>query len=598
MRDLTVAMAEEISAGLTSNRDAADAGRGAWFLGSRAALQCARRVHNDFDPTQSAMELKEVPSNRWAEQGIEFEERVVELIHLLNRRKVLDLRNLSHPEAITATTAAVTERTPVVIGGALPDDAGSHRAGRPDLLVYLGDRNDGRAGYVPVEIKSHRITKESSSGGAQISPLGHLTGGVRSWTSADRPPASAYRQRDLLQLAHYWRMLEACDFNAEVAPLGGIIGSDTCTDDDGFILWQSLTDPLFDTYSRSQGTAKRSALERYDHEFEFRIDVVNVALQQDQPDAPPPLVRPIWIEDCESCPWHDVCLEDLGDSEPSVHVTSGRLSVREWNALRRIGIETVEDLSSLDVADPRLEAYWPELEFPVSRARPRLENAVLRAQMSLAGDDVRWLGNSVDPIPRADVEVDFDLEWDGDNRIYLWGLLVTEDGVSRSESLFSWEQLEDEAEEELAGSAINSLTQLRAAAEFQGKTFLVYHYSHPEVSMVRALLARESGLLPSEDWWDDFTSECFIDLLPRVKARLFGLKGLGLKRVAGAAGFFWGEEEPSGEQTLEWIDRARSDPDDSVRQAAQDRLMQYNSDDVKATLAVRDWLDAQPKRET
>lgn len=49
-------------------------------LGSRAALQCARRTHNDFDPTQSAVELTEIPPNRWAEQGIEFEERVVELI--------------------------------------------------------------------------------------------------------------------------------------------------------------------------------------------------------------------------------------------------------------------------------------------------------------------------------------------------------------------------------------------------------------------------------------------------------------------------------------------------------------------------------------
>jgi hypothetical protein len=460
MWDLTVAMTEETSAALTSDSGTDSAGSSAWYLGSRAALQCARRAHNDFDPTLSALELKEIPPNRWAEQGLEFEIRVVELIKDLNRSDVVDLRNRAQPEAITATTAAMAERTAVVIGGALPDHAGSHRTGRPDLLVYVGDRDDGRAGYAPVEIKSHRVTKESSRGGAQISPLGNLTGGVQAQTSADLQAASTYRQRDLMQLSHYWRMLEACGLDADVAPMAGIIGSDTCTGDDGFIIWQSLTDPLFDTYSRSRGTAKRSALERYDHEFEFRIDVVNVALKQDQPDAPAPLVRPIWIEECESCPWHDVCLEDLGDSDPSVHVTSGRLSVREWNALRRIGIESVDDLSSIDTDDSRLEDYWPELEISASRARSRLEKAVIRAQMSLAGEDLRWLENTVDPIPRADVEVDFDLEWDGDNRIYLWGLLVTEDGVSRSESLFSWERLEGGAEEELATSHLERMSLL------------------------------------------------------------------------------------------------------------------------------------------
>ena len=586
-------MDQEGAEGETIVEIAEDAAAEAWVLNSRAALQCARRVHNDFDPTLSAVELKEVPPNRWAEQGIEFEVCVVDLIHALNPTGVVDLRSLPHRAAATATTKAMEQGIFVVVGGALPDDAVRHRTGRPDLLIYGGHRGDGRAGYFPVEIKSHRITKESSSGGAKMSHLGNMTVGIQIQTSADRQPASTYRQSDLMQLAHYWRMLESCNFHADVVPVGGIIGSDTCTTNEGFIVWQSLTEPFFTTYSRSHGTAKRSALERYDHEFDFRLRVVDVALRQDEPEAPMPLVRPILIEECDSCPWHEVCLEELGDADPSVHVTSGRLSVREWNALRRIGVDTVQDLASLELADTRLAAYWPELEIAPSRAKSRLEKAVLRAQMSLAGEDVRWLGNLVESIPRADVEVDFDLEWDGDSRIYLWGLLVTADGVSRSESLCSWDEMDEAGEVELAAAAIEKLILLRTAAESQGKTFLIYHYSHPEVSMVRTLLARHSGSLPSEEWWNDFTSECFIDLLPKVKERLFGLKGLGLKRVAGAAGFSWAEEEPSGEQTLEWIDQARSDPDNSVRQAAQDRLLQYNNDDVKATLALREWLVSQ-----
>ena len=72
----------------------------AWVLNSRAVLQCARRVHNDFDPTLSALELSEVSPNRWAEQGVEFEECVVELIHALNPTGVVDLRSAPWWKAI------------------------------------------------------------------------------------------------------------------------------------------------------------------------------------------------------------------------------------------------------------------------------------------------------------------------------------------------------------------------------------------------------------------------------------------------------------------------------------------------------------------
>lgn len=563
-----------------------------WLLGSRVALQCARRVHNDFDPTLCAEQLREISTTQWAERGMEFEDRVVGLIHALHPDDVVDLRDAGHEMAVHLTQQALADGVAIIIGGSLPPDSHHHRAGRPDLLIRASPRSDGRNGYVPVEIKSHRITKSSRSGGVQTTTLENLGEGIDRDARRDLVPASTNLQRDLIQLAHYWRMLESCDHQALGVPTAGIIGSDTCTATEGFILWHSLTEPLFTTYSRTHGLAERSALERYDHEFDFRVYVVEVARQQGEPDAPAPVVRPILIEECDSCPWFDVCDVEMNQDDPSRHVLSGRLSVREWNALRSIGIETVTDLSELGMDDSRLSGYWTELDISEGRARSRLEAAIVRAQMSLAGEQVRWLNNPVEPIPRADVEVDFDLEWDDENRIYLWGFLVTEDGVSRSESVYSWEPLDDVGAGDLAVAALDRLMRLKSAAERDGKSFLVYHYSHPEVSMVRTLLASDHDGLPTQDWWHGFTAECFVDLLPIVRKRLFGLRGLGLKRVAGAAGFTWTEEEPSGEQTLEWIHQARSHPDESTRQDARDRLLRYNADDVRATLEVRRWLAA------
>jgi predicted RecB family nuclease len=348
---------------------------------------------------------------------------------------------------------------------------------------------------------------------------------------------------------------------------------------------------VFTTFSRSRGTAQRSALERYDHEFDFRVRVIDVAEQQGEPDAPLPLVRPVIIDECDSCPWHDVCFQDVGEDEPSAHVVSGRLGLREWNALRVVGVVSVHDLAGLSLDDPRLASYWPELDIKQARARSRLENAVTRAQMSIAGESLRATGAGAPVVPRADVEVDFDLEWDADNRLYMWGLLVSERGESRVESVYTWDELDDEAEADLARHAIAKLVSLREAAESSGQTFRVYHYSHPEVSMVRALIRRgHPQPWPTEDWWEEFTAECFVDLLPIVKAGFIGLRGLGLKEVAQAAGFTWQDDDPGGEQSMDWIEEARRGGDPEAREAARRRLLDYNTDDVRATHAVREWL--------
>jgi predicted RecB family nuclease len=97
---------------------------------------------------------------------------------------------------------------------------------------------------------------------------------------------------------------------------------------------------------------------------------------------------------------------------------------------------------------------------------------------------------------------------------------------------------------------------------------------------------------PTEEWWEEFTSECFVDLLPIVKEGFIGLRGLGLKEVAQEAGFEWQDDDPGGEQSLDWIEEARHAPDPDAREAARRRLLDYNTDDVMATAVVRRWLES------
>ena len=563
------------------------------LLHSRIASRCARRAHNDHDPTLSEIPLVEAPSTRWAEQGIAFEDEVVAFLTATLGDDCLDLRSLSHRVAGPTTADVMASGRSVIIGAALPDDEVGRRRGRPDLLISTGRRPDGRWGYLPGDIKSHQVLRATKTGPAKVLPLGLLAQPQAHSRLSDCSPSSSHRLSDLLQLAHYWRILEACGHASHTGPMGGLIGSDTFAADEPFLILQSLTEPAFTTFSRSRGSTKRSALERYDHEFGFRRRIVEVAELQGEPDAPDPLVRPIIIDECDSCPWHDVCLEIVGEWEPSVHVISGRLGLREWNGLRAIGISTVHELADLHMEDSRLDSYWPELDVKQTSARSRLQDAITRAQMSLSGERLRATGVPLPPVPRADVEVDFDLEWDADGRMYLWGMLVTEDGRQRVESVYDWDELDNESETKLGAKAIATLVALRDQAENTGKSFRVYHYSHPEISMVRSLVRRGGPeLLPTEAWWQDFTSECFVDLLPIVKSGFLGIRGLGLKEAAQAAGFTWSDNDPGGEQSLDWIDESRHAPDASVRDEARRRLLAYNTDDVAATLTVREWLQS------
>ena len=91
-------------------------------LNSRVALRCARRAHNDHDPTMADLPLVDVPLSRWAEAGIAFEDEVVAYLAETLVGSCIDLRSLRHADAITATSEAMDSGVPVIIGGALPDD--------------------------------------------------------------------------------------------------------------------------------------------------------------------------------------------------------------------------------------------------------------------------------------------------------------------------------------------------------------------------------------------------------------------------------------------------------------------------------------------
>ncbi|WP_310964527.1 TM0106 family RecB-like putative nuclease [Nocardioides terrisoli] len=549
------------------------------LLGAYDAKRCARRVHNEWDPT--------VPKGEWVlpapiqlrvEAGLVHEQDVLgRLRAALGPDRYVDVSAADgRTAAVEATVAAMRSGAEVVIGGWLPDDVDGGRKGRPDLLVRVG------AGYVPGEVKAHLMTRAARKGALTWSgPAAPAVTGVL----AGRAMRVSQRADDFLQLAHYWRMLQACGHAADSA-CGFVIGTDALPEIDpsGMVLvWHDLDRPAFTTYSRSRGSARRSALERYDHEHDFRVRVAGVAAARTGgADDPEPLVVPVFTDECTSCPWLDLCLTDAPDAA-SAQITSGTLSRREWLVLDRLGHASLASLASLDPTDEAFLAdYLPEVTH-LPDAPDRLAGVVRRARMIRDGVEMERIGTGPIPVPRAEVEVDFDLEWGVDQRVYLWGALVHHGGSSQYRPIVSWEVVDEAGERALAGQFVAWLRELLAEARSRGERVLVYHYSPVEATQLKRVLGTTAvaDLLP-----------LFVDLHKLVSAHYFGAHGLGIKRVAPAFGFHWRDDDPGGLQSQLWLEEARADGADGAR--ARRRLLDYNEDDVRATAAVRTGLSQSP----
>ncbi len=75
-----------------------------------------------------------------------------------------------------------------------------------------------------------------------------------------------------------------------------------------------------------------------------------------------------------------------------------------------------------------------------------------------------------------------------------------------------------------------------------------------------------------------------------------GLPSMGLKTVAPLAGFSWRGADVGGDLAMVRYVEATADEDAARRTEAQQWILAYNEDDVRATAALREWLDRSASR--
>lgn len=595
--------------------------------GAEVATQCPVRAQ--WDVLQPAAPIE--PSALERRRATAANEAVAELLDELTRRApgaVVVAADRAPAERERCTLAAMAEGAAVIVGGRLPVDTAMRRVAEVDALVA-----DPGGGYHPV-VATRRSTLDERRGVAGRTACLERP----SVSSSDELDGRIARKskRDLLRLAHQWRSLEACGHAAATA-WGGVLGAERA------VTWHDLGAPVWRTPSRSEGTKLRSIIELYDFEFAFRLDIIAIAERRlDDPDTEL-LVVPVRTGECNGCPWQEHCRALMIDANDVSLLPYA--SWRMWSQHRARGVHTIDDLAALDRATATLldakvdlvqlradvagadgTAALTDLFEPTSPWLEPLAGAGMTTVDDLrsldprvvayADDAPRNFAESIDlararrsaapahlrrgvdriDVPRADVEVDLDLENDDDG-VYLWGALVTDrsrNGLVTEgyRSFATWDPRPSTDEVEVFEQLARWLSRLRTDVHTAGRTLAVYCYNERAEA---GALERLAGAAPERhwvDWVDELVgSDDWVDLFAVARGHLITGAGMGLKHLATIAGFAWEDEDPGGLQSMQWHHLATSDDDPGVREANRRRILTYNRNDVEATLALRDWME-------
>ena len=253
--------------------------------------------------------------------------------------------------------------------------------------------------------------------------------------------------------------------------------------------------------------------------------------------------------------------------------------------LRQAGLATLGDARSLC---PKTASYCDE---PVTGLADQVDAA--RAAL---GDAPAYRRRGVGPVnvPRGDIEVDIDME-NVDDGVYLWGVLVTDRSgkglvPAGYRALVTWEPLTPEEEARLFLEFWGWLTQLRAVAAGSGLQARAYCYNEAaedgqmrRLAATVGLRAEVEMLIGSDDW---------VDLRKVFEDQLVTGSSVGLKHVAPLSGFRWEVDDPGGDISMLYYETAVGASEVGAAAAARTWLLTYNRNDVEATAALRQWLDA------
>jgi predicted RecB family nuclease len=566
-------------------------------LDSRTAIYCHELLHKKYAPNAFPGLTPDAPDpviEEFKKLGFSHENKAIIALKEVIPNLIEINQDLSFPEIEMETAKALLDPDAFAIAGAyiaenvekelakafsVPFKA-SERSSRPDLIIRVGTKSDGRPIWAPVDIKSHKAISDSKANFVFSSPISSIL------PSQDTRSQGRLDYNDLHQLAHYTRHFQALGIDGDDLWVG-IIGRDLDN-----CIWARIGDVVM-----GQGQAQESFLSTYDQQFAEAKEVVRLSQIENEDLSKKAGVIPVNSSGkmgCTVCKYKSTCLKEMeAFDDGHGHVT----------LLARITPLTVEK-------------HFPHiasindllLETPLN---DQMLTAKIRARVKKT--EVPELLDPSTPfeLPEADIEIDIDLENSmealreleidepsGEDRLYLYGFGIHDRTVSKDWrtaviDTYSDYSNTEEGEFEVMSKMWNKLQQEITKAENSGKTIKIFHYSPHEFTWWKRYANRFVGRpgVPSLTELEEFKINYLVDLYPFAQKWAFHAKSYSIKDLAPLAKFEWSVAAAGGANSLfKYRDAINKKLDQSVQDEAIEWLDAYNRDDVRATFAVRDYI--------
>ena len=566
-------------------------------LDSRTAIYCHELLHKKYAPNAFPGLTPDAPDpviEEFKNLGFSHEAKAIkalkevfpDLIEIDQKKTFAEIemetaKALLDPKALMIAGGYIAENAEKELASAFgipfkPTD----RSSRPDLIVRIGDRADGRPIWAPVDIKSHKAVTDSKSNYVFSSPIASIL------PAQDAKEQGRLDYNDLHQLAHYTRHFQALGIDGDDLWVG-IIGRDfeNC-------VWARIGDVVM-----GQGQGQESFLSVYDQQFAEAKEVVRLSLIENEDLSQKTGVIPINSTGkmgCTVCKYKSTCLQEMEAFDGGHgHVT---LLARVTPLQVEKHFPHISSINDLLVETPLNDA---------------MVTAKIRARVKKSGVPELLDPSTPVEIPEADIEIDIDLENSmealreleidepiGEDRLYLYGYGIHDRTVSKDwrtaviDTYYDYSNTED-GEFEVMSKMWNKLQSEITKAENSGRSIKIFHYSPHEFTWWKKYVNRFSGRpgVPTMNELEEFKINYLVDLYPIAQKFAFPAKSYSIKDLAPLAKFEWSVEMAGGANSLfKYRDAIKGDLDQSIRDEAIKWLDAYNRDDVRATFAVRDYI--------
>ncbi|HBU27944.1 TPA: hypothetical protein DEB00_02400 [Candidatus Uhrbacteria bacterium] len=289
--------------------------------------------------------------------------------------------------------------------------------------------------------------------------------------------------------------------------------------------------------------------------------------------------KPAYQGVCKLCPWYTSCKKWVMYSDD---LTGMFYMGRSWRDTinQDLGVTKIEDILKLNV-DDLMDQKEKDKSFLKNLGRSRLDSMVSRANV---------IKNLKKPIaynkiefPKVQYELFFDIEDDPTQEfVYLHGVYERSPQGERFLN-FTAREITHEAEKQAWSDFWNYIKSLPE------NDYSVYYYSHHEKTTYKKLQKKYSDVITLEELENFFENPNVIDLYTDVvlKNTDWPLPSYSIKALAVYLGFEWRDKTPSGALSIQWFNDYIEKKDEQI----MTRILEYNEDDCKATMVLKDGLE-------